>query len=64
MADLAALARRRLQRLGFQRIHGNDGSPDWCTHQQISRFFSHRRDAVRLGATGRMAALIWRDAGQ
>ncbi len=64
MAGLAALARRRLQRLGFQRIHGNDGSPGWCTHQQASRFFSHRRDSVSLGATGRMAALIWRDSGQ
>ncbi|MDD3785490.1 MAG: laccase domain-containing protein, partial [Hydrogenophaga sp.] len=24
-----------------------------------SRFFSHRRDAARLGSSGRMAACIW-----
>lgn len=64
LANLAALARRRLNGLGYQHIHGNDGSDPWCTHSQASRFFSHRRDAVSLGATGRMAALIWRDPGR
>lgn len=61
LADLPALARMRLRRLGIERITGNDGSAGWCTVTQASRFFSHRRDAARLGSTGRMAASIWRD---
>ncbi|WPB58236.1 peptidoglycan editing factor PgeF [Xylophilus sp. GOD-11R] len=60
MADLAGLARRRLQSAGVERLFGNDSGPDWCTVGQPSRFFSHRRDAARLGGTGRMAAAIWR----
>ena len=68
-ADLAGLARLRLQALGVTDIYGNDGSPDWCTHNNPSRFFSHRRDAAVVagngfgngfGTTGRMAAAIWR----
>ncbi|WP_342128545.1 peptidoglycan editing factor PgeF [Hydrogenophaga sp. OTU3427] len=60
LADLPALARQRLQRLGLNAVWGNDGSPPWCTVTQASAFFSHRRDAGRLGSTGRMAACIWR----
>ena len=59
LADLAALARLRLRALGIQRIYGNDSSARWCTVGQASDFFSHRRDAVQLGSTGRMAACIW-----
>lgn len=59
LAHLPALARLRLQALGITRVHGNDGTPDWCTVSQPSRFFSHRRHAARLGSTGRMAACIW-----
>jgi YfiH family protein len=59
LADLAALARLRLRALGIQRIYGNDSSERWCTVGQASDFFSHRRDAVQLGSTGRMAACIW-----
>lgn len=59
-ADLAWLARQRFQALGVPCVSGNDGQPAWCTVSQPSRFFSHRRDAVRLGSTGRMAAVIWR----
>jgi len=59
LADLAALARLRLQALGIRRVYGNDSSARWCTVGQTSDFFSHRRDAVRLGSTGRMAACIW-----
>jgi hypothetical protein len=59
LADLAALARQRLQALGIERVYGNDSSTRWCTVRQASDFFSHRRDAVRLGSTGRMAACIW-----
>ena len=59
LANLSGLARWRLQRLGFKRVYGNDGTVDWCTVANPSRFFSHRRDAVVLGSTGRMAAGIW-----
>ncbi len=59
LADLPALAYDRLRALGVTQIFGNDGSLDWCTVSNPSQFFSHRRDAVRLGSTGRMAACIW-----
>jgi len=59
-ADLSGLARLRLQRLGFERIYGNDGTLPWCTYSNPSRFFSHRRDHALLGSSGRMAACIWR----
>lgn len=57
-ANLPQLARLRLQAAGITQIYGNDGTPPWCTVTQSSRFFSHRRDAVRRGSTGRMAACI------
>ena len=49
-ADLAGLARRRLQALRVGHISGGG----WCTVADVSRFFSFRRD----GRTGRMAAAI------
>jgi len=55
-ADLSALAHRRLREFGIASVHGNDGSPAWCTVSQRSRFFSHRRD----GVSGRFAACVWR----
>jgi len=58
-ANLPGLARQRLAAAGVRRVHGNDGGPDWCTVGQPSRFFSHRRDAARLGSTGRFAACVW-----
>ncbi len=61
LADLPALARRRLRAVGITNVHGNDGSATWCTVTQASRFFSHRRDATILGSTGRMAACVWID---
>lgn len=60
-ADLAGLARQRLQAQGISLIYGNDSSPPWCTVTDAARFFSHRRDAAVLGSTGRMAACIWLD---
>ncbi|MGV8804516.1 MAG: polyphenol oxidase family protein [Polaromonas sp.] len=64
LADLPALARLRLRALGVTQVYGNDGSAAWCTASQMSRFFSHRRDAGvfgnGFGTTGRMAACIWR----
>ena len=59
LADLPALARRRLLAAGAASVQGNDGTPQWCTVTQASRFFSHRRDAARLGSTGRLAACVW-----
>lgn len=58
LADLPALAKRRLRSLGVLLTAGNDGSDAWCTVHQASRFFSFRRD----GVTGRFAACIWRNA--
>ena len=67
MADLPALARRRLHMLGLgqAQIYGNDSSAAWCTASNPSRFFSHRRDTAvdsgnGFGTTGRMAACIWK----
>jgi len=62
LADLAQLARQRLAALGIAAIFGNDGSQPWCTVSNASCFFSHRRDAVCLGSSGRLAASIWRDS--
>jgi polyphenol oxidase len=61
LADLAGLARQRLGGLGLNRLFGNDSSPAWCTVGNPSRFFSHRRDAVALGGSGRLAACVWID---
>jgi len=54
LADLYALARQRLQRLGVEHIYGGH----WCTFRESGLFFSYRRD----GATGRMATLIWMES--
>jgi polyphenol oxidase len=51
LADLAALVRRRLERLGIARIYGGDA----CTYAAVEDYFSYRRD----GLTGRQATLIW-----
>jgi YfiH family protein len=51
LADLPALARRRLAAAGVADVHG--GNLD--TVSDPARFYSHRRD----GTTGRMAALAW-----
>lgn len=56
LADLAGLARQRLADLGVTAVHGNDGSLPWCTVNNRSRFFSHRRDR---GVSGRFAASVW-----
>jgi hypothetical protein len=53
MADLYTLARRRLARLGVERIYGGGE----CTYTDADKYFSHRRD----GQTGRQATLIWID---
>lgn len=50
LADLPALARRRLGAVGVARFHGGQ----WCTVSEPLRFFSFRRD----GLTGRLAAAV------
>jgi YfiH family protein len=50
-ADLFALARQRLVRLGVADVYGGG----LCTYSDPMRFFSHRR----ARPAGRMAALIW-----
>jgi YfiH family protein len=57
LADLAGLARQRLQALGVSAVAGNNSTSDWCTVKQSSRLFSYRRD----GVTGRFAVCIWRE---
>ncbi|GAB2482485.1 peptidoglycan editing factor PgeF [Comamonas humi] len=60
-ADLAGLARRRLQAMGIAALYGNDGSEPWCTVSNPARFFSHRRDGSPgvLGGSGRFGVCIW-----
>jgi YfiH family protein len=49
-ADLAGLARLRLQAVGLSQISGGA----WCTFSDASRFFSYRRERL----SGRMVAAI------
>lgn len=51
LADLPALARRRLAASGITDVAG----AHWCTHADAERFFSYRRDK----ASGRMALVAW-----
>ncbi|MGD2020962.1 MAG: peptidoglycan editing factor PgeF [Thiohalocapsa sp.] len=55
LADLYALARRRLEAAGVASVSGGG----LCTATDAERFFSYRRD----GVTGRMATLIWLSGG-
>ncbi len=50
LADLAAIARFELKRLGVNVFGGT-----LCTYTDSEQFFSYRRD----GETGRMASFIW-----
>jgi YfiH family protein len=52
-ADLYALARRRLARVGVGAVYGGER----CTLTESKCFHSYRRDGP--GAGGRMATLIW-----
>jgi YfiH family protein len=54
-ADLYALARRRLFAAGVAEVHGGGQ----CTFTEADRFYSYRRE----GRTGRLATLVWREAG-
>jgi hypothetical protein len=51
MADLYALAARRLARAGVDRVFGGG----FCTLRDAARFFSYRREK----RSGRMGAFIW-----
>lgn len=51
LADLPALARRRLAAAGVTSIDGGE----WCTYSDAARFHSYRRD----GTAGRMALYAW-----
>lgn len=59
LADLAGLARLRLQALGITQVFGNDSTVPWCTVSNPARFFSYRRDQAALGGSGRLAACVW-----
>lgn len=54
LADLPALARRRLAAVGVDGVTGGQ----WCTVSDAQRFYSFRRD----GVTGRMGAFVWLEA--
>ncbi|MCC1497469.1 peptidoglycan editing factor PgeF [Alcanivorax sp. 1008] len=49
--DMFTLARRRLQAVGVNDIHGGN----LCTSCRLDEYYSYRRD----GQTGRFATLIW-----
>jgi hypothetical protein len=53
LADLVALARRRLGRAGLRTIYGGGH----CTFTEATLFHSYRRDGARAG---RMITVIWR----
>jgi len=54
LADIYALAKRRLQAMGVNAVYGGDH----CTVTEVEHFYSYRRDHE----TGRMASLIWIEA--
>jgi YfiH family protein len=51
LADLYALARRRLAAAGVTAVYGGGR----CTHAEAQLFYSYRRDRT----TGRFASLVW-----
>jgi YfiH family protein len=53
MLDLAAIARRKLETAGVERVE----DVGLCTSCHPDLFFSHRRDG---GVTGRQGGLVWR----
>jgi purine-nucleoside/S-methyl-5'-thioadenosine phosphorylase / adenosine deaminase len=53
LADLVALARRRLAHAGVRSVYGGGR----CTFSQSALFHSYRRDGARAG---RMITVIWR----
>jgi polyphenol oxidase len=55
MADIYALARLSLARVGVKRVYGGE----FCTVNEPSRFFSYRREGNSGRKTGRMAGVIW-----
>ncbi len=55
LCDLYALARQRLAAAGVHAVRGGGR----CTISEPTQFFSHRRD----GRSGRMASLVWIEAG-
>lgn len=57
LADLRALATRRLHALGIEAVEASSA----CTYRDEIDFYSHRRATHRGEAAGRMATLVWID---
>ena len=53
--SLTKAAELKLKSLGVQFIYGNGITQNYCTYNDVDKFYSYRRDKL----TGRMASLIW-----
>ena len=53
--SLTKVAELKLKSLGVQFIYGNGITQNYCTYNDVDKFYSYRRDKL----TGRMASLIW-----
>ena len=53
--SLTKAAELKLKSLGVQFIYGNGITQNYCTYNEVDKFYSYRRDKL----TGRMASLIW-----
>ena len=56
MADIYQLARIQLNGAGVDKLYGGQ----YCTYTDEKLFYSYRRDGA---ASGRMASMVWLDAG-
>jgi YfiH family protein len=55
--SLTKAAELKLKSLGVQFIYGNGITQNYCTYNDVDKFYSYRRDKL----TGRMASLLWID---
>ena len=53
--SLTKAAELKLKSLGVQFIYGNGITQNYCTYNEVDKFYAYRRDKL----TGRMASLLW-----